>query len=172
MKQLYTLVIILLSIINVFAQNNEGLVIRPNMGEFEVDPMGFETVAEAHVVNLSEDTLVIRWIRTVNELSTGWSSAICDFNACWSAVVDSTGITNVPDLTLAPGDSSNLDVHIRPAGMDGEALVSVKAVALNMADLEATSTYGFNRTLTNSNNLDLKDIKNLSESNVQHYTVD
>lgn len=124
-----------------------SLSISPDLVQVTVDPMQFETVAHSYFHNTSEtDTLTVRWSRIQNDLSPMWQSAICDVNACYATTQDSTPEVNY--LVLAPGDSSMLDVHIRPNGMDGSAEVKVAIEEVGNPDNRVEATYVFNDATT------------------------
>ena len=76
----------------------------------------------------------------------GWESAICDINACYNTNIDSTPAEFY--LELAAGDSSILDVHIRPAGLDGAARVKVLLEEVGNSDNFVEGTFLFNETLS------------------------
>ena len=124
-----------------------SLSISPDFVQISADPMQFETVAHSYFHNTSEtDTLTVRWVRIKEDLSPMWQSAICDVNACYATTQDSTPDVNY--LVLAPGDSSMLDVHIRPNGMEGSAEVIVAIEEVGNPDNRVEATYVFNDSTT------------------------
>lgn len=140
MKQILLSIIFILGVLQISAQVT--LSLNPTMVFTDVDPTEFETVAHSYITNTGTDTLTIRWIRQVESISMGWQSAICDINACYSVETDST-----PDeflLTLAPGDSSMLDVHIRPGGLEGTASIKVRVEDVSNSENAVTGEYLFN----------------------------
>ncbi len=146
MKQ--TLLSIIFVLIGYLVSAQVSLSLNPDMVMVDVDPMQFETVAHSWVRNDSDEAVTIKWFRHVEEISAMWESAICDLNACWSVQIDST-----PDeqlIVLEPGDSSNLDVHIRPSGVDGSAKISVTVVDVDNPENLVEGTYSFNETTTST----------------------
>ena len=68
----------------------------------------FEVVAYASFTNNSSDAVTITWERTSESFSnTNWKSLVCDAVTCFPPTVS----TNT--LTLAAGETSNLDVHFQ-----------------------------------------------------------
>lgn len=120
------------------------LSLSPDVVEMDVDPLQFETVAHSWLTNTSDQTKTFRWYRIVESITTGWESAICDMNACYSTTVDSTDENT--DLVLGPGDSTMIDVHIRPGGLEGDAHVKVRVKELDNADNTIDGNYFFNQT--------------------------
>ncbi len=110
----------------------------------DVDPTQFETVAHSMISNLSDTIKVFRWVRIVESISMGWQSAICDINACYNTNIDSTPSDFY--LKLQPGDSSILDVHIRPGGIEGSARVLVRVEEVGNSENFTEGTYLFNET--------------------------
>ena len=110
----------------------------------DVDPTEFETVAHSFITNNSTEEKTFRWYRTIDQISQGWQNAICDINACYSFETDTTPIDFL--LTLAPGDSSMLDVHIRPNGLEGSAKVRVTVFDISDNENQVTGEYLFNQT--------------------------
>ncbi|MCB0686969.1 MAG: T9SS type A sorting domain-containing protein, partial [Saprospiraceae bacterium] len=128
-----------------------SLSLKPDMIFTDVDPAQFETVAHSYISNNGEDTIIVRWVRQVEYISLGWQSAICDINACYSVETDTTPQEFL--LTLAPGDSSMLDVHIRPGGLEGNANIKVKVEEVSNPENTVTGEYLFNML---SPSLDIK----------------
>lgn len=138
------LLVFLLLLSTLGLQAQVTLSLSPESVELDVDEAQFETVAHSWLVNTSEEAKVYRWIREVESVTQGWESAICDFNACYNTTVDSS----ITDLELGPGDTTNLDVHIRPMGIDG--IAHVKLVVFEVANPEnrIEGNYYFNQTVS------------------------
>lgn len=108
------------------------------------DPSVNEVVAHSFLKNVGDAAVTIKWFRDTESITDTWESAICDFNACYSTSVDST-----PDeqpIILQPGDSTNMDVHIRPNNTPGSAKVILTIVDVNDAKNTIEGTYLFNQT--------------------------
>ena len=90
--------------------------------------------------NTSSEKKVLRWVRIVDNISTGWQSAICDKNACWVTTLDTM------TLELEAGEESNMDVHVYPNGVNGEAKIFVKIEEIANDTNSVTGTYLFNLT--------------------------
>ena len=131
------------------------LTLSPEAVELDVDVSQFETVAHSWLVNTSDEAKVYRWQRKVESVTDGWESAICDFNACYNTTVDSS----ITDLELGPGDTTNLDVHIRPMGIEG--IAHVKLVVFEVANPEnrIEGNYYFNQTVSSKSAFKTSDIK-------------
>jgi hypothetical protein len=127
-----------------FYAASQSLSIRPNMVETDVDHTKFETVAHSFLTNNSDEEVTIRWSRKVINSTVGWESAICDNNACYATTVDSA----LMSVILGPGDSTNLDVHIRPNGIEGSAHIDLVAYNINNPDERVEGSFFFNQTLS------------------------
>ena len=119
------------------------LSLSPENVQSDVDPMQFETVAHSILTNTADSTKTFRWFRVVESITMGWASAICDKNACYATSVDST--TSETDLVLNAGDSTNIDVHIRPAGIEGSAKIKVRIEEVGNPSNFIEGSYSFNQ---------------------------
>ena len=70
--------------------------------------------------NNSKDTLIVKWSRKIENITQGWSSAVCDKNFCYIPTIDTM------KLVLAPGEISNMDIHVYPMGISGSAKVTLR----------------------------------------------
>ena len=96
--------------------------------------------AKASLKNNSDDTLLLKWTRKIETLTQGWSSAVCDKNFCYVPTVDTM------HLLLAPGEISNMDIHVYPMGIVGTARVTLKIEQMGNPENTVTGTYLFNIT--------------------------
>ncbi len=108
------------------------------------DPSVEEVVAHSHVKNIGDSAITIQWFRNIESITEPWQSAICDRNACYSVTVDSTPEEQL--IVLQPGDSTNIDVHIRPNKENGNAKINVTVVDVDDAKNTVEGTYLFNQT--------------------------
>ncbi len=115
----YLLTLIILSVFGV-ARIDAQLVIVSDTVITQVVSDVVEAVGHNTFTNQLPQIRTFRWIRTVHEISDGWTSAVCDENACYFEVTDSM------DIQLGPGASSLLDVHLYLNGYnEGSALIEV-----------------------------------------------
>ncbi len=83
-----------------------------------------EIIAHATVTNTSNQSIKLRWLLDVptTDCISDWKYLVCDVNACYSigtiSNINPGGGVNVP-VVLAPGDSSRMDLHIRPVFVSG-----------------------------------------------------
>jgi hypothetical protein len=141
MKQILLSIIFFLFIVQLSAQVT--LSLSPDLVMTDVDPTEFETVAHSFITNKGAESVIVKWRRQVEDITMGWNSAICDINMCYSVEVDTTPPESY--ITLAPGDSSMLDVHIRPFSLDGSAKIKVTVIDVNNAENSVTGEFLFNQ---------------------------
>ena len=132
------------------------ILLTPDQNEMVVDLEEFETVSKSFLINQTSEEREFRWIKTVNSAPDGWRVAICDLNACYTDVVDSM------QLTLGPGDTSNIDVHVQPFEVEGQASVTVYIFDVANPAINATAEYTFNTESTTS-------VENLEHRNLIIY---
>jgi hypothetical protein len=80
----------------------------------------FEIVAYANVRNTSESPANLRWVKLNSQVTTGWTSTICDVNLCYPDNVDSA------DFTLAGNSIGNVDGHFYPYNIVGTGTLRVR----------------------------------------------
>ncbi len=155
MKQILLSTLCFLVSLSVLAQAT--IKLSPDQVSVEVDKTQFETVAHSMIINTSDSTKTFRWVRKVESISMGWKSAICDINACYNTDIDSTPSDFY--LELAPGDSSILDVHIRPGGLDGSAHIKVLLEEVGNPGNSVEGTFLFNETISSAAEVEVSNVQ-------------
>ncbi len=150
MKQFFT-ILNFLFIGNLVAQ--DILTLSPNPISIAVKTSDLDIAAKATLKNNSKDTLIVKWTRKIESITQGWSSAVCDKNFCYVPTVDTM------KLLMAPGESSNMDVHIYPMGITGSAKVSLKIEALGKVGNIVTGTYLFNQSTPLKSNVEKESVQ-------------
>jgi len=79
--------------------------------------------AHALVTNTSADTVRLLWARNIVSTQQGWTSWVCDLNNCYLPHIDVCP-TSRPNV-LAPGEMIDFQVHINPAGVEGNGEIQV-----------------------------------------------
>lgn len=119
------------------------------------DDLDYELIGYATVKNESSETVSLRWERTFIQKPESWDIQVCDLNQCYSQVVYSNIATDIGldmPVVLAPGEETNMDVHLRPMGSSGFAEVRID-VALSSApdDILVSGTYTFDALIASTN---------------------
>lgn len=136
MKQLLLSMIVLALGTTLAAQ---GLTITPSPVVVNgVMPADFEGVGHGEIINGFPQVKNLRWNRNVLEITTGWTTAICDKNQCYTPQVGNA------DFTLGPAERGLMDVHVYPNGIEGSAVIEVSVVDLANANNTAVGLYYFN----------------------------
>ena len=122
MKQILLSILVLISGYG-FAVAQNSLSIEPAMA-FGNGPVSSTDIgAHALVTNTSPDTVSLLWSRQIISSQQGWTSWICDLNNCYLPYVDVCP-TSRPNV-LAPGESVDFQIHINPAGIEGNGEIHV-----------------------------------------------
>jgi len=116
------------------------LVINPSTTSVTVKSTDLDIAAKATLKNNSKDTIIVKWTRKIENITQGWSSAVCDKNFCYIPTVDSMR------LIMAPGESSNMDIHVYPGGISGSAKISLSVEQIGKPDTRILATYLFNQS--------------------------
>ena len=83
-----------------------------------------EIIAHGIIINTSDQAIKVRWELEVptTDCVSQWQYLVCDKNACYSTnVVSNINPGSQPNksVDLAPGDTSLIDMHIRPTLVAG-----------------------------------------------------
>lgn len=136
-----------------------SLVFTPQTIEKEgiADPndLFMEILGKAYVVNEGDEPVSIQWVRNPDILEE-WETMICDNNQCYPAQVSSNIMEdlglNAP-ITLNPGDTTNIDVHLRPRGVAGEGTVTMQIFDIaNPDEVAVSADFIFTASLPSSTN--------------------
>lgn len=116
----------------------------------------YEIVGYAKITNEGDEAVSIRWLR-VPDTPDDWETMICDINLCYPAQVYSNIAPDLGDdglyapVTLNPGDTTNLDVHLRPRGVAGTGTVTIEISDVNNQDeVLASADYNFTASTPSS----------------------
>ena len=137
MKQAF-LYIILFCSVRLWSQ--DVLILSPNPSIIAVKTTDLDVAAKANLKNNSKDTIIVKWSRKIETITQGWSSAVCDKNFCYIPTIDTMR------LILAPGEVSNMDIHVYPMGITGTAKVTVKMEQVGKPTTAITGSYLFNQS--------------------------
>lgn len=138
---LFTITSLLLGPLPLVAQ----LSITPNPAIVEnVDITMSEVIASGTIKNGFEETKELVWTRKVLMLSEGWTSAVCDKNACYLTT------TETAEFTMTAGEENTMNVYIYPENNEGMAIVEVTVTDKNDENIAVTGTYYFNATPSNT----------------------
>jgi hypothetical protein len=120
---------------------------NPNVSTFQVDLKDFwaEPIAPSRIKNLSDQTINLRWEREVMSAPAGWEFRVCDTIACYTSSVVSNvvfgGQPNLP-VPILKKESTKLDLHVLPRGIEGCAEVRLKLTdATNPNNLLSSAVY-------------------------------
>ena len=135
-----------------------SLTLTPNpvetSGVADPNDLFVEIVGYATLKNEGSETVTIKWERFFFFFPEEWEVQVCDLNQCYIPVVysniaDDLGL-NAP-VTLAPGESTNLDVHIQPKGINGAGEVRVDVSLVDDPDnVVVSGSYTFDAALVSS----------------------
>ncbi len=99
---------------------------------FEIDTTKYQDVpAYARIINngmLSKD---FYWVRTINEISDHWTSAVCIGEHCF---LESVGKRS---LTINPGDTIDLSVHLYTNAKNGDTA----SISISIWDADQTMEF-------------------------------
>lgn len=85
----------------------------------------YELVANTNIENLTASDQQVVWRRIINNLPAGWTSSVCDKNACWGYNTDTKA------FLLPAYRGEKLDVHFYPNNIPGQATVELIAYVQN-----------------------------------------
>ncbi|MCX8009743.1 MAG: T9SS type A sorting domain-containing protein [Ignavibacteria bacterium] len=88
----------------------------------KADTLGSEVVFDISLVNLTNDSLSLYILRTVNDLPVGWESSLCFGQLCFAPFIDS--VTTSPEYgayPIPPHDSIPFSLHVYIGNAHGTA---------------------------------------------------
>lgn len=137
-----------------------NLTLTPNPIETSgiADPsdLFIEIIGYATLKNEGSETVSIKWERVIVDMPEEWDVQVCDLNQCYVSIVYSNISDDPPvnaPVTLAPGESTNLDVHIMPKGVPGDGEIRVDVSLANAPDdIVVSGSYTFDASLVSSSN--------------------
>ncbi|MEP7267190.1 MAG: T9SS type A sorting domain-containing protein [Saprospiraceae bacterium] len=138
------------------------LELSPTTTSAVVKSTDMDIAAKATLKNTSKDTIIVRWSRKIDNITQGWSSAVCDKNFCYIPTVDSMR------LIMAPDEESNMDIHVYPMGISGAAKVTLTMEQLGKPETKITGSYFFNQSTPLRNEIE-KDAIQLYPNPTQDY---
>ena len=107
-----------------------------------LEPSDVEGVGYSFVTNQSESEKTIVWELNVIESGENWDVVVCDVTTCHFP-----GVLTA-EFVLAAGETGNIDVHARPNGNDGGAIVEVKVSNAADETESVVGMYYFNQALS------------------------
>ncbi len=180
MRRIILSTVFLFSVVWLAAQKTV-LSLSPNPVELEDiidsgDPF-FEIVGYATLTNVSNAPVSVRWQRIVPaNLPLGWEVLVCDNEGCYPPFISSNIMPEFEldaPLVLAPGGTSNLDVHVRPNGFPGSASIDLHLTSGTDTTVLAVGTYNVTASLTSSARSAYKsqDIRIFPNPTVDHFQI-
>lgn len=108
----------------------EALEVDPVVTYVEGSISSSDIGSHTDVTNMTDDTLRLLWTRNIISMQQGWWNWICDPNLCYLPEVGVCPPSKF--ITIAPGETIDMQVHVRPFGVQGEAEIHV--VLYDMSD--------------------------------------
>lgn len=104
-----------------------------------------DIVAHNSFTNILPQQKTIKWVRSIIDITDGWTIAICDNNSCCIPSVSEE------EIDLGPSATSVLDVHLYPNGIyEGYALLEVNLSHANDPNTNVTAVFVYDSELSTS----------------------
>jgi hypothetical protein len=137
---LFTLFFVLCLVGTAFAQST--FMISPNPADTSGTPLEYDLPADAHIINLTSNTLNLKWERTVITLTAGCQTQVCDPFQCYFPGVNSK------NFSLTPNQTDDMIVHfLNGTGSDCCGLVRLKVTNLDNPNDTLSALYYLNPAL-------------------------
>ncbi len=143
MKKFFTLLLAVSFSLCIQAQGEVAFEHDTNV-ELGVQATDLEGISYNNVISTFSNIRILRWTSTVIEKTggtdptLGWQLAVCDRTQCFEPGI-------ITKTFAAVTDSLNrMDVHMRPNGMDGYAIIEIVITDENNPDVEVSQLYYFN----------------------------
>ncbi len=122
----------------------------------EVVPDIIEFKENVHIVNTANSTLEFYWDIDRGNAPPEWDFKICDLNLCyfWGVETCPCSQTNF----FQPGDTSKIQVYMRPNGVEGVADISVRILEICGSD-STYNSFPVSYVVSNSVSTSFEEIK-------------
>lgn len=124
---------------SILMQAQSGSLTAPVAASATVRATDLDVAARAEFKNSSSVQKTYRWTRKIKSLTNGWSVVVGDKNGINVMTMDTMR------FVLLPGEETNLDVHIYPNGINGQAHIEVVVNEVSDPTHRQTFTYTFNQ---------------------------
>lgn len=129
MKQGLLLSLILMVVVS-WGQAQTALRVEPSIVSKQVtidlNDRNYEDVSKVTVRNTTDRILQLRWDRVVIQMPEGWEVNVCENLVSYPPFRKNTGVANAPaPIELAPGETFDLYLTVKPFGNNGEATIEV-----------------------------------------------
>lgn len=112
-------------------------------------PGSVDVAAHGLVDNNANQVKTYIWTRNEINITTGWSSAICDKNLCYIPTISTQQFQMGPLET-----GGTMDVHIYPNGIDvGSAFIEMTIEDMSNSSNSAVAYYAFDSNFTGTENI-------------------
>ncbi len=133
---------------------NAQLTLTPNpIVVGEVDITKSEVIAAGTIKNGFDIAKDFVWTRKVTMLSEGWTTAVCDKNACYLTT------TETAEFNLAAGEENTMNVYIYPENNEGMAIVEVMVQDKSDENIYVKGTYYFNAQPSSTTSFNTASVK-------------
>ncbi len=139
MKNLF-LTFLVFSLTITFANAQSAFLLTPQPASASAPVEQGDVPVDAHITNLTNSTLNMRWERRVIELSDSCETAVCDPNVCWSRSLDAM------EFGMEPNTTGAMLVHFYNNGYPCAGIVHVKLTNLGNPADSLIGVYLFNQS--------------------------
>ncbi len=108
-----------------FVIQNDSSFASGIMGDALADTQYYTLQTINHLHNTAVDTVASSWIRTVQYMTTGWTTSCCDPVNCWGEGV------NAENFNFPPNQNALVVVDFKPHGIAGLGVIRVKYYVQN-----------------------------------------
>ena len=160
MKQIFTIVFVLFSMAQSFAQS---FTVGSLEEQISLDGTK-ELIIDVNIANSTSDTVFVTWERTIVRLPDHWTNLICDLQKCYGPNT-STQMFFVP-----PNSNGDFQIHTTPTTVD-YAIIKIKFYEASNPDQAVTGTYTFGQ-VTSTDDLAIAPIELYPNPATNYFQVD
>jgi hypothetical protein len=141
MKNLHYIILLFVGLFTLHSvQAQSTFTLSPNPASATAGVDSIDVPADAHVTNITNGTIRLKWERNVISLTPGCETAVCDPNTCWARFI------NTKNFDMDAGEEGEMIVHFYNNGAPCEGIVHVKVSNRDNPNDTIVGIYLFNQT--------------------------
>ncbi len=151
---------------SISAQNSSVFEVYPNPSDTVISLETEFSTAFAQIKNISTDSIFVKWVRSVINISPGVDNAVCDPEQCWFIT------TQTNSFGLAPDSVGKLYVSFsHPGNQAASGIVHLKLTNLGNAADTLTAVYTFSK-LSGTNDPPKANVKLFPNPTTDFFTLE
>lgn len=167
MKKLFLALLLFVGVIaSVSAQSASVCKIEPNPASATGTIDDIDVPTDAHITNLTNSIIHMKWERTVISLTPGCETAVCDPNTCWARFI------STKNFDMDPNETGEMLVHFYNNSAPCAGIIHVKVTNRDNPADTTIAVYLFNQSSSGTNDLPKAEVKLFPNPVTDYFSLD